>query len=628
MKKFVSIFAMAQMIIWSCVKPEIDTPATVTPDPEDVVFSAIVETTKATPAAGGAVTWTMDDQIGVYDGTDYVQATVLSVEGNKITFSASVNPSADKYIAVSPYQMALTDNGQFTMDGENVKLATSASVQTAGQQVVSVAAVASSTETFAFKNVGNLLRFKVNKAAVKQVKITGAAGTEKIAGVVSVNPSTGAATGALTETSITASVTPGVDNFIALAPGVELPDGFVITLYGDQISEAGYEGEVSSATAIDFTGDNSRNKMLNLGTIDGWIDNYKLWQAGKPITIAGVEYTKESNANATLLSADTAGDLKAILHNKTTDIVLFFNPGNYSMETTPNVGSSSAECNVLLIGRYDNQRAKITAASGCTNSWFSILGGYMVCKNIHFDMTVAPKGVFRTFTYRKLGKVHVENCKFTGLHYDSKPLIAFNNNSIHGITSIKFINCDMSSTYAGLCVLINCSGSWAFLDEVEEVIFDNNVIYNTSASGFLRIFHAGGPAAPSSGNPQRTKFVVKNNTLYNFPPGIENSNWATYITSMSLSSLTITDNIFWTTGTPTVTNIMVYSKDTENEYPYDIDHNVSNVPTFCYFNPTQGVYNSLGTKLSPTSDNVFSVADVNNGIFIPTDAYASYGAKQ
>ena len=153
-----TMFAMAQMIIWSCVKPELETPAVDNVNPEDVVFSATVEATKTAPVAGGVVSWTMDDEIGVYDGTNYVKATVLSVEGSNITFSASVNASASSYIAVSPYEAALAD-GTFTLDGGKVKVATSAA-QTAGKQVISVASISSASEKFAFKNVGNLGHFK------------------------------------------------------------------------------------------------------------------------------------------------------------------------------------------------------------------------------------------------------------------------------------------------------------------------------------------------------------------------------------------------------------------------------------------------------------------------------------
>ena len=626
MKKIFMMFAMAQMIIWSCAKPELETPSIDNLNTEEVVFSATVEATKVTPAAGGAVSWTMDDEIGVYDGTDYVKATVLSVEGNKISFSAKVNASAASYIAVSPYEAALTDGGSFTISEGKVKIATTAA-QTAGKQVISIATTSASTEPFAFKNVANLLRFKVNKAAVKKAKITGAAGTEKIAGTVSVDPATGAASGELSATEIVVDVTPGVDNFIALAPGTSLPDGFTITFYGDEISDAGYEGEVASAGAISFTGENARNKMLNLGLVDGWIDNYKLWLAGKPITIAGVEYTKASTGlEGTLMSSpDGTTDLRTNLHSKTTDVLLFLDPGEYVVTSTPNIGTSSAESDIILIGRYDNDKPTIKGpASG--NSWFSMLGGSMVCKNIHFDMTDAANAVFRTYTHRKISKVHADNCRFTGLYSTNKVLLAVNNTQIHGVESIRVVNSDMSSTFGGLCSLVYAS-AYNFLDEILEVVFENNIIYNTNSAGYLCIFHTPGDT-PSSSQRQNTDFVVKNNTFYNFPAGTTNSNWATYIKSNSLKSLTITDNIFYTEATPTAANIMVYSKDTTNEYPYTIDRNVSNVPTFYYFNPNQGIYNGLKTKLSPTNETIFSVADVKNGIFTPVAAYASYGAQR
>lgn len=367
--------------------------------------------------------------------------------------------------------------------------------------------------------------------------------------------------------------------------------------------------------------------MLNLGLVDGWIDNYKLWLAGKPITIAGVEYTKASTGlEGTLMSSpDGTTDLRTNLHSKTTDVLLFLDPGEYVVSSTPNIGTSSAESDIILIGRYDNDKTTIKGpASG--NSWFSMLGGSMVCKNIHFNMTDAANAVFRTYTHRKISKVHADNCRFTGLYNTNKVLLAVNNPQIHGVESIRVVNSDMSSTYGGLCSLVYAS-AYNFLDEILEVVFENNIIYNTNSAGYLCIFHTPGDT-PSSSQRQNTDFVVKNNTFYNFPAGTTNSNWATYIKSNSLKSLTITDNIFYTEATPTAANIMVYSKDTTNEYPYTIDRNVSNVPTFYYFNPNQGIYNDLKTKLSPTNETIFSVADVNNGIFTPVAAYASYGAQR
>ena len=639
MKKFISIFAMAQMIIWSCVKPEIDSPAIVTPDPEDVVFSAIVETTKATPAAGGVVTWTMDDQIGVYDGTNYVKATVLSVEGNKITFSASVNPSADKYIAVSPYQMALTDNGKFTKDGENVKLATSASVQTAGQQVVSVAAVASSTETFAFKNVGNLLRFKVNKAAVKQVKITGAAGTEKIAGVVSVNPATGVAKGTLTETTITASVTPGVDNFIALAPGVELPEGFVITLYGEQLSDAGYEGEVSSAAAINFTGDNSRNKMLNLGTIDGWIDNYKLWQAGKSITIAGVEYTKASTGlEGALISAKDADvDLANRLSDGRLDAKAYFleTSGTFKI-TTPNwynVGNSTNNSTVLFISRYDNMKARLNPSTRIV-----LVNGNFAAKGIDFEISNSSSAYyFQGYTQADFGNFHLDACNLA-LDKGDKILYFYTNgsNDYKAVKSIKIVNSKIKSrsSDATKVDLVYASSAYKYLDKWDEFIFQNNVLYNTTANGTVCLLNASGS---TSSTIPKTILKVENNTFYNMHGSTQ------YFIGYSLGSLSFKGNLLYSTEIPVndkgtkLTTYFAQTSETTFKYPYTFENNATNYAIY-YFNINQpGVYGKdspdkvstfIKAVANATSSTFFSKADTENGIFIPTDAYASYGAKQ
>ena len=49
MKKFMMIFAMIQMTIWSCVKPEIESSAIGSINSEDVVFTATTEDTKANP---------------------------------------------------------------------------------------------------------------------------------------------------------------------------------------------------------------------------------------------------------------------------------------------------------------------------------------------------------------------------------------------------------------------------------------------------------------------------------------------------------------------------------------------------------------------------------------------------
>ena len=626
MKKFMMILAMAQMMIWSCVKPEIDTPVTENINPEDVVFTAVTEATKAAPAAGGVVSWTMEDEIGVYDGTNYVKATVLSADGNKITFSASVNASASKYIAVSPYEAALTDNGAFTSVDGKVKIATSA-VQTAGKQVISIASVSSAAESFVFRNVGNLLRFKVNKAAVKKVKITGANG-EKIAGAVSVDPATGVATGELSATEIVVDVTPGVDNFIALAPGVSLPKGFVITLYGSEMNEAGYEGEVASAGALTL----GRNQMINLGLIDGWIDNYKLWQAGKPITIAGVEYTKESTGfSGTLLSAKDADfDTFDALYGKAGAFFLEQSAGKkFIASKFINLGTAAAPKDVLLIARYDNAPVDFHPTR-----YFCLLNGNFMARNVKFDISgISDQNMFQGYTSVAFGNIHFDNCKFViPVHSgtNSKRFIYLNttsNQDIKPFTSLRVVNSKIQSTFNGKLQLIYASNLFKYLDGIKEITFQNNVFYNENSAGSISLFTSG--TATSDAESTTTALKIENNTFYNMLGGSQ------YFIGYTLGSLSVKNNLMCSASD--TKSYFVQTTETTKAYPYLFENNMTNFP-IQHFNVNQpGVY----AKNSPTIDKtfvkevadatsatMFSKVDIEKGIFIPAEAYASYGAKQ
>ena len=614
------MFAMAQMIIWSCVKPEIDTPVVENVNPEDVVFTAVAEATKTAPAAGGVVSWTMDDEIGIYDGTNYVKATVLSVEGNKITFSAKVDASAETYTAVSPYEAALTDGGAFTLDGDKVKIATGA-VQTAGKQVISIASIASASEQFTFKNVGNLLRFKVNKSAVKKAKIAGANG-EKIAGTVSVDPATGAATGELSATEVVVDVTPGVDNFIALAPGVSLPNGFVITLLG---SEADYEGEVASAGALTL----ERNKMVNLGLIDGWIDNYKLWQAGKPISIAGVEYTKESTGfEGVLISAKNA-DVDIANRDKNGCLVqnAYFleTSGDFKVKTSNwyNIGHSTPG-SVLLISRYDNMKAKFYPTQK-----IALYNGNFAAKGIDFEISGSNVAYyFQGYIVADFGNFHLDACN---LAFDKGDRILYfytnETNDYKAVKSIRIVNSKIKSrsSDATKVDLVYTSGAYKYLDKWEEFFFLNNVVYNANANGKVCLLNA---VATSETVPS-TVLKVENNTFYNMLGGSQ------YFIGYGLGSLSFKNNLMYS-ETPT-NSYFAQTSDKTFAYPYSFENNVTNYAIY-YFNINQpGVYGKdsptkdatfIKAVANSTSATFFSKVDLANGIFTQTEAYASYGAKQ
>ena len=567
----------------------------------EVVFTASLDAVvRTTPSSGGAVAWTEDDTIGVWDGTNYVNATIKEVSGASVKFSAVVDPEAESYVAVTPA------DAWNAAAGDKVVL-NFPTTQSAGKQVVSVAAISDPATPAVFKNTSNLLRFTVKKEAVKYAKLEGRNG-EKFGATVEVDPATGvgsAATGSATEIII--PITTG-ENFVALPQGVNLSQGYTITLYGDE-AMTDYEGEVYSSGAIAL----DRNKQRHLGVIDGWIDNWKLWQAGKSITIAGVEYSKASTGVAGELLQTNGADLniKTYINGKYGNVVLFLEEvGDYKFisEGSFDVGKKDASTNVLLIGRYDNTPATYQPAG-----WFSVLNSnYIACRSVEFTFAGGATIMFRPFTYDLLGSLLFDNCKIIHTKAGTN-FIGPNNNALQLWNEIKIVNSKIESKITGRIEFMK-PYTGVDTDDLKTFTFENNFIYNANATGAFDILVQNGTPIKGSS----TNFSIANNTFYNMFP---NSMIWTY----NLASISIKNNIFHST-TPSGSPRIIYSSDkTNSTYIPVLENNIANY-NLAYMNPNG--YRPVTTNVDKVSGEIFSVANTTTGEFIPVDAYKDKGAQK
>lgn len=575
-----------------------------------ILFSGQIDLSKTVPAAGGSVSWTRDDHIGIYDGTNYVMADIKSAEGSAVTFAAEVDVEAESYIAVVPYEAA--DINSFAAGGVTMKAGTAS--QTKGSQVYCIATSSAKDKAFSFKNIGNMIRFTVRKEGVVKATFKGKKG-EKISGTVTVNPEDGICSSSNLDGDIITIPAAQGENFIALAPGVNLAEGFIITLYGE---EDDYLGEVPSAKPLVM----DRNKMANLGVIDGWIDNYQLWLHGKSISIAGNRYSKSSTGYDGKLLSATTGD-----HNLFSDLYgksgVFFleQSGDYKFtsNTFINIGGASVSCNVYLISRFDNAPVTFKPVDKLT-----LFDGNFIAKGINFIIRAADYTkiafLFQTYTKTAFGNLHLEKCGYS-VDSNTKQLLGLNNATIHAVRSIRIVDSKIESLYSGAVQLLLASSTYPFLNEIEEVIFDNNVFYNSNTNGALQLFGTAGPA-PSEGRQQRTIVTITNNTFYNMPP-------TSLFQSNSLGGLTVKNNLFYAAAV-SGTTLIAYSKDDSYEYPYVFDNNICGgaFANLYWFNPYSGVYNTLRNTVAKTTETMFTTADTENGVFIQAPAFESYGAHQ
>ncbi len=583
----------------------------------EVVFTASLDAVvRTTPSAGGAVAWKADDTIGVWDGTNYVNATIKEVNGANVTFSAQVDPEADSYVAVTPADAWNAAAGDKVVLNFPI-------TQSAGKQIVSVAAISNPVTPAVFKNTSNLLRFTVKKEAVKYAKLEGRNG-EKFGTTVEVDPATGVgtvATGSATE--IVIPITTG-ENFVALPQGVNLSQGYTITLYGDE-AMTDYQGEVYSSGAIAL----DRNQQRNLGVIDGWIDNWKLWEAGKSITIAGVEYSKASTGVAGQLLQTNGADFDLFdkLYNKTGKLVFFLDKvGNYKFfsRSFMNIGTADAAANVLLCSRYDNEVLSLTMThSSAGNKNFRILGGGgMAIRGISFLIDDNTSGTFsNTSSTNVVDYLHFDNCKFEFSGASKYSFIAQSTATYRGFKSLKIVNSHIEisgSREMHFCYLAT-NPYWS---DYKEIVFENNAIYSSTGNvGQLKLMSST-KVKPTSGT-QQTDFTLNNNTFYNIRP-------QTFL-SYDMNSLTAKDNIFCATAN-TGTCFIGDSPEDSDEFPYTITGNVADTNnSIDYFNRNQpGPYQTLKTYVAKSGSvsTYLKTIDVEKGIFEQTEAYKDKGAQK
>ena len=584
-----------------------------------VVFTAGLDAIARTaPAAGGVTTWTADDTIGVWDGTSYVEATIDNISGSTITFSAKVNPAATSYVAVTPA------DAWKGVDGEKVAL-NFATTQSVGKQVVAVANFEQGATEGTFRNVNNLLRFTVKKAAVKWAKLTGNKG-EKFGTAVSVAPATGEGTATGEATELVVPITTG-ENFLALPQGVNLAEGFTITLYGDE-ALTDYQGEVCSKGAVTL----ARNQQRSLGTIDGWIDNWKLWEAGKSITIAGEEYSKTSTGvDGELLQTNgadfnfytTNANGQQYIYGRTGTIVYFLEEvGDYKFmsSTFLNIGSASAEANIILCSRYDNALVTLDMAKDMRFQG----GGSLMVKGLYYNIYDARTEHQYVTNYSStvaINKLHFDNCHFEFSGASKYAFINISSTAKRGANSIKIVNSAIEVSGSREMHFFYHAGN-LYWSDYKEIIFENNRIYSSTGKvGKIKLVSSN-KVAPTSGT-QQTDFTLNNNTFYNLQTQT--------MLSYDMNSMTAKNNIFCATAS-TGTCFIGDSPEATDEFPYTITGNVADSNNIIYyFNPNQpGPYKTLKAYVtkSGSASTYLKTIDVEKGIFEQTEAYKDKGAQK
>ena len=664
MKKIFSIFAMAAVVLASCVKEQAPVaggdPNEIVPSGElvekvftvgDVESKTYIDGTVANNKI--VIKWCADDAISVWDGVANRKFTMVGEpNGASATFKGLVDANATDFYAIYPYD----ENLQYSYDEANQRM-----VFTVNKPAVQYAnpeggladgsayacGKADADGMISFVNRSVLLKFSLAESMnVKSLKISGNEADDIIAGTLDIRYTVAAgfsvgwkSAGKSTELTFCnedgSNLKTGVDYYISLI-GNKFDKGYAVTLTFDDGTSVTRDSDKSiqymSNQIYSLASQPLSMSMFEAGeeggedTGDPLTSYYAAYTAGQDIMIAGKVYNKATYGEGTLVKAGETKDL--------TDggKVYFVEPGAISK-----IGPTYSSTKYIVIGDDPTQRTTVTQDAaikvGKENSHYAFL-------NLHFNSTIAEAASGSTndvITIANSGST-IDRIAYDNCHIElTGRFNIYNSNSV--FKDIAYHNCDFVVTVVGHDVnLIKCDSSTSA--DYQSLDLQNNLFWHSSA--FSSASYAFNIVLAVNTN-ALDNIVMKNNTFVNLRTRNANSY---YFQINNSGSYTSNGNTFEVEG-------VVDSAVMEGNIIYIDDNNLSGSWNFLRANATTGsVVNNYAYYAQETTnkfyfggkiaDKSMSMTTLTSSPFtslsidstkktctvVNADAYKNYGASR
>lgn len=636
MKRLFSIFAMAAVVLASCVKEQ--TPV-LDGDQNDVIPSenlvekvfTVGDPESKTYIDGTAennkvvIKWCADDAISVWDGVANRKFTMVGEpDGASATFKGLVSESATEFYAIYPYD----ENLQYSYNEDKawmqftvIKPAVQYANPEGGLADNSAYACgkADADGHIRFENRSALLKFSLASGMnVRSVTIKGNEDDDILAGTLnfryneSNNFSLGwGSAGKSTEVTFCnedgSNLKTGVEHYISLT-GNKFEKGYAVTLTFDD------------GTTITRDSEKSVQYMSNqiyslaskpLSRITFGATYYEAYEAGEDIVIAGKVYNKTTHPNAQLLTETTTIEANGLY---------FLDPAEGQTIT---LGKTRVD-EMILVGNDPSKRTSISPNEG-----FKLKqNGKLTIFNLDIpSITVSNKQLVDENVYAEY--LLFDNCKISTPTGSSTSIIYSQikegNVNVTGNTTavgvFKMCNCDyvmpkVSAENNNGAAILNCG------TKETNITLENNLFYVAEQDIAAIKFKVTSVAAPETGN-----LIMKNNTFINT---CQNAGAAGIFTNgIAFTSIDVQNNLFYLPlmignqyvfmggldfGGGTVLDNYYFKGESDN--------------TFRMFNGSQNTPSFASTDLTKLSESPFSSMDHANGVFVKTAAAAAYGAKR
>ena len=609
MKKIFSIFAMAAMVLASCVKeqaPALDGDQNgVEPSGNLVekVFSVGDPESKTyidgTIANGKIViNWDADDAISVWDGVANRKFTMVGEpNGASATFKGLVDADATDFYAIYPYD----ENLQYSYDEANQRMVftvTKPAVQYANPEggladgSAYACGKADENGNIKFVNRSALLKFSLaNGMKVKSLKISGNEDDDILAGTLDFrykdnNFSAGwKSAGKSTEITFCnedgSNLKTGVDYYLSMI-GNTFGKGYAITL----TFEDGTSVIRDSDKAIQYMSNQIyplASKPLSRTTFGATY--YEAYEAGEDIMIAGKAYNKATYGDAVLVAADATYEITG------TSLVCFIEPGaNVTYKPSNSVSK------MIIIGNNPGVKSSMTQSVHYKVATDGVLA--VMNLSVNTEALTGSNYLFNIYGTNTPKSFALDNCSMT---FNNKHLIYHAKDTF--VSEVSIHNCDIKFT-------VKDNDLWLFnvnsaAPSIKLMDFQNNVLWHDSK------FNDGKGFRITNGSSATVeKFIFRNNTLVNLTT---RKNSASFV-SFKINEAEIFNNL-------------IYSPDqaVDASFMQQACTNSTSLNNYYY---TGNDYKVSGWSFAAASTIPFTAINTNNGTFVKADAYKNYGAKR
>lgn len=624
MKKIFSIFAMAAMVLASCVKEQA---AVLGGDQNDVVPSGelvekvfTVGTTETKTYIDGEETsngklvikWCADDAINVWDGVANRKFEMVGEpNGNKATFKGMVDANATDFYAIYPYDenlhVRVLNNGDkiFSLERPAVQYANPEGGLANGAAVA--AGKVDDEGHIRFENRSVLLKFSFIKGMdVKSITLKGNEEDDLIAGTLNLkynqtsNFTVGWENDEKKSTQITfcnedgSTLKTGVDYYMVL-PGNKFGQGYTISV---TLADGSTLERVSNKSIQYYS--NAVNKLASkpLSRTMFGLGYYEAYMGGEDIVIGGKIYNRsETTLNASLLTTTSTISANGIY---------FLAP---EAGQTITLGTTKVS-DIAIVGNDPSKRVRIEHEGFRLNSRAKVASMNIIFPSVEQQyIQEATDGA---------SYVVYDNCKIIA---SSKPLCYNESATVQTIGEFIMVNSDYEVPEA-----IAKSDGGAFLLNSylpnSDLYIDNNIFYvDTKDVSTLKF------KITSRINFTANSVTLTNNTFVNMLANAGDTGY--FKNGILFNTICVKNNLFYV---PAMTrNNYVFmnglkecAATTLNNVCYKNDNGYD----FSMFGQASSTPSGAQMTITKLTESPFSSMDHANGVFVKTSDAVAYGAKR